>query len=74
MKKILLIFLLIFPSIVYASERVPGTKVYIVPPDGFRQAIQFPGYINEQKKASIMVTEMPAPFLEIVKINDIRPR
>jgi len=52
---------------IYAAERVPGTRVSIEPPTGFEQAKQFPGYVLRDTGSSIMITEIPAPFLEISK-------
>lgn len=46
-------------------EQVKGTAVRIVPPPGFVPAPRFPGYMQESTNASIMVTEMPAPFSEL---------
>ena len=48
-----------------ANERVPGTKVTLVPPAGFVPAEQFPGFQRVEAASSIMVTEMSAPSAEI---------
>jgi len=42
--------------------RVMGTKVSLVPPPGFVPSERFPGYGLEEAGASILVTELPAPF------------
>jgi len=40
-------------------QRVPGTGVSFVPPQGFSSSKRFPGFIREDLGASIMITEMP---------------
>jgi hypothetical protein len=50
-----------------APVAVPGTKVTIEPPEGFALSKQFPGFMREDVNASIVVTEMPAPVMEIKK-------
>lgn len=50
-----------------APVRVPGTKVSIEPPEGFSPATLFPGFERADLGASIMVTEMPAPVVEVRK-------
>jgi len=47
--------------------RVPGTRVNLDPPPGFVPAQRFPGFQNEEKGASIMVTELPGPAAEMQK-------
>lgn len=47
--------------------RVPGTSVSLQPPAGFALAENFPGFQSAESKASIMVTQMPAPVAEIRK-------
>lgn len=44
--------------------RVAGTRVTLTPPPGFTPSQQFPGYAKESASASIIVTEMPAPYIE----------
>lgn len=44
------------------AKAIPGTKVSLTPPAGFALSEQFPGFLHEESGASIMVTEMPAPF------------
>ncbi len=46
--------------------RIPGTRVSLKPPAGFVLSSQFTGYQQESTNSSIMVTEMPAPFSELV--------
>jgi hypothetical protein len=41
---------------------VTGTKVRLTPPTDFTPAAKFPGYFQASSSASIMVTEIPAPF------------
>lgn len=49
------------------SKAVPGTKVKLTPPAGFALSTQFPGFMHEESGASIMVTEMPAPYSKITE-------
>ena len=51
----------------HAAERVPGTKVSIDAPAGFESTTQYPGFAMESTGASIIVTEAPAPYLELLK-------
>ena len=46
------------------AASVSGTRVKLVPPDGFAPATQFPGYQLESYGSSIMITEIPGPFAE----------
>jgi hypothetical protein len=46
---------------------ITGTKASLTPPAGFAPSEQFPGFIHETSGASIMVTEMPAPYSKIVE-------
>ena len=41
------------------ADRVPGTTVRLVPPEGFTAARQFPGFQRDDLQTSIAVTEMP---------------
>src|SRR5262245_33011561 len=45
--------------------KVPGTKVRLVPPTDLKPSERFPGFWNEDTNASIVITEMPAPYSEI---------
>jgi len=47
--------------------RVPGTDVSLEPPPGFSLSESYPGFQNAEQKASIMVTQMPAPVAEVMK-------
>ena len=49
------------------STQVTGTKVSLTPPAGFKPSEQFPGFLHEASGASIMVTEMPAPYSKITE-------
>src|SRR5688572_23683795 len=49
-----------------SQETIPGTRVSLVPPDTFTAASQFPGFWREAVGASIIVTEFPASFVEVV--------
>jgi hypothetical protein len=49
------------------STQVTGTKVSLKPPAGFTPSEQFPGFLREASGASIMVTEMPAPYSKITE-------
>lgn len=44
------------------QQAIPGTKVSLIPPQGFIHASGFDGFQNKPLNASIMVTEMPAPI------------
>jgi hypothetical protein len=48
-------------------KQVRGTKVYIIPPDGFINATNFLGFQQSQSSSSIMVTEIPGPFSVTIK-------
>lgn len=68
MKKIFVILtIFFFCKVLYAADRVPGTKVVLEPPEGFVEAVQFPGFLMESTGSSIMVTEIPGPFGEVSK-------
>jgi hypothetical protein len=49
------------------ATAIPGTKVRLTPPAGFAPSKQFPGFLHEESGASIMVTEMPAPYSKITE-------
>lgn len=64
----LLAFLLLLLSAVPArADAVPGTAVTIVPPPGFVPSTRFPGFLHEATGASILVTEVPAPFASVAR-------
>lgn len=46
---------------------VKGTRVKMVVPEGFKQSDTFNGYMLEDKHASVMVTEMPAPASKLMQ-------
>lgn len=46
---------------------VAGTKVSLTPPAEFKPSSRFPGFAVEESQASIMVTEMPAPYATLVQ-------
>lgn len=46
------------------AEPVSGTSVSVTPPEGFTKAERFPGFMNEAIGASIMISEIPGPFVE----------
>lgn len=50
-----------------AATPVPGTGVVLDPPPGFTAAEQFPGFIQKETSASIMVSEIPGPYAEVAK-------
>lgn len=58
----------VFACLVFVSsaiaEPVPGTSVIVIPPEGFTKAERFPGFMNEAIGASIMISEIPGPFIE----------
>ncbi len=48
--------------------KVPGTKVSLVPPAGLKPTERFPGFWDEETSSSIMITEMPAPYVEMARV------
>ncbi|HCL06964.1 MAG TPA: hypothetical protein DHW64_13890 [Chitinophagaceae bacterium] len=76
MRKIyIVLFHLVFLSTVLGQEEinnkktaqhqlVTGTKIFIVPPANFIAATNFHGFQQAESGASIMVVEIPAPFVE----------
>lgn len=55
------------PTLQSTEVEVTGTKVKLTPPQGLKPAKQFPGFFDESTNVSIMVTEMPAPYSEMIK-------
>ncbi len=51
------------------TERVsvPGTKCSIIPPAGFTAAKSFSGFQDESTGTSIMINELPMPYLSIIE-------
>jgi hypothetical protein len=46
--------------------KVSGTKCRLVPPSGFVAATSFSGCQNIETSASIMISELPAPYQTLV--------
>ena len=46
---------------------IPGTKISLIPPFGFVKATNFLGLQHDQSGSSIMIIEIPGPFLEATK-------
>ena len=46
---------------------INGTKISMVPPDGFTNAVNFSGFQQNESGASIMVLDLPGPFSEVSK-------
>ncbi|WP_424003650.1 hypothetical protein [Maribacter sp. IgM3_T14_3] len=79
MKKIILLAITIINSVVLFSQNdinnqlstehksVDGTKISIVPPNGFTTASNFLGFQQTQSGSSIMVLDIPGPFSEVSK-------
>jgi hypothetical protein len=63
---VLLVILAAGPTVADGVQ-IPGTKTSLQPPAGFLLADKFPGFERTELKASIMVTEMPAPAAEVMK-------
>lgn len=47
--------------------RIPGTKVTLSPPEGFSVAQQYPGLERRDVQASMMVTELPVPAVDMMR-------
>jgi hypothetical protein len=58
----LILFLLLSPVAFAQGVRVADTSVALEPPAGFTTATRFSGFERAELQASIMVTEVPAPF------------
>ncbi|MEN8230768.1 MAG: hypothetical protein ABFS38_21605 [Bacteroidota bacterium] len=52
-------------SISESHVLVKGTKVSLIPPNGFTPASQFNGFQQAGSQSSIMVVEIPGPFKEV---------
>lgn len=67
--RILICLLLLSLSAPALAQRsaVPGTRLYLDPPAGFIPSPEFPGFINPAARASISVTEIPAPLLDALE-------
>jgi len=46
---------------------VAGTKISLIPPQGFTKAIDFQGFQQESSGSSIMLLDLPGPFSETSK-------
>jgi hypothetical protein len=69
--KLNFLFLLIFIGQIGAAQtdkhvKINGTKCSMVPPSGFSVATNFSGFQNLSTGASIMINELPAPYLTLV--------
>ncbi len=70
MKFRLLLSFLLLGNIVFAQTekltKISGTKCSLIPPSGFVAATTFSGFQNVETGASIMITELPVPYQNIV--------
>ena len=57
-----LVCALITPGIL--AEQVPGTSVILTPPEGFVKSDRFHGFMMASTGSSIVINEVPAPYLE----------
>ena len=48
------------------AEQVPGTSVILAPPTGFVITDRFPGFVNESTGASIIISEIPGTYDEVI--------
>jgi hypothetical protein len=48
------------------AVRVLGTKVFLVPPEGFSASENFCGFFKKDEDASIVVTEIPGPYDQVI--------
>lgn len=65
----IIITLLLWAQIAAAQTATPitGTRCSMVPPATFVTATRFSGFQNEEKGASIVLSELPAPYKKIVE-------
>ena len=54
-------------TLVAQQVRVPGTKVSMAPPAGFAASAQYPGFERQSEGATIMVTELPVPSVDMIR-------
>lgn len=54
-------------SLTSEHKDVNGTKISIVPPEGFKTSSNFLGFQQTQSGSSIMVLDIPGPFSEVSK-------
>jgi hypothetical protein len=64
---IFVVMALVVSSGVNAQSQKPvrGTHVIVTAPPGFVEADRFPGFLSDQTKSGITVTELPGPFAEV---------
>lgn len=55
-----------FFALTAIADQVSGTSVSLPPPIGFTAAHRFPGFMNEATSSSIMVSEIPGPYAEVM--------
>lgn len=71
MKYKFIIILLLWAQVVTAqtgtSVAITGTKCSMIPPATFVPATRFNGFQNEENGASIILTELPAPYQQMVE-------
>lgn len=63
-----LTFLLLqFGGLATVNDRldITGTRISLIPPDGFSASSRFTGVQNEELEASIMIIQLPAPVGEV---------
>ncbi|MBU6452556.1 MAG: hypothetical protein KGS72_12295 [Cyanobacteria bacterium REEB67] len=48
------------------AVRVLGTKVFLVPPEGFSASENFCGFFKKDQDASIVITEIPGPYEQVI--------
>jgi hypothetical protein len=54
---------------VWAAEqpiKVPGTRVFLSPPEGFAPSTRFSGFIKKEASASLAVTEIRGPYDQVI--------
>ncbi|MDZ7900992.1 MAG: hypothetical protein U5N85_23565 [Arcicella sp.] len=70
MKTKFLVSLLFFGQIAFGQTgkyiKVTGTKCSIIPPKSFLVSSTFSGFQNDEKGASIMINEIPAPYQQLI--------
>ncbi len=70
MKIRLLFTLLLLSTIAFGQQtrvKVPGTKCTMIPPAGFTAVKNFSGFQDEGTGTTIMVNELPVPYLSIIE-------
>lgn len=46
--------------------KVPGTRVFLSPPEGFAPSTRFSGFIKKEASASLAVTEIKGPYDQVI--------